>query len=231
MVRPVNILIAEDEKDIRELLILHLSKDGYNVLEAENGVEAIKIFKANKIDLAILDVMMPLLDGISVLKSIREESTIPVMFLTARGEDTDKILGLGLGADDYMVKPFSPLELTARVQAQLRRYHKYTATVSKDELKFGELVLNRDKFTVYKNDNEVELNAKEFKILEFLMENKGRVFTKKKLYEAVWEEPYFGDDNTIMVHISHIREKIEEDAKVPKYLKTIRGIGYKFENQ
>jgi DNA-binding response OmpR family regulator len=227
----VNILIAEDEKDIRELLILHLSKDGYNVLEAENGVEAIKIFKANNIDLAILDVMMPLLDGISVLKKIREESTIPVMFLTARGEDTDKILGLGLGADDYMVKPFSPLELTARVQAQLRRYHKYTATVSKDELKFGELVLNRDKFTVYKNDNEVELNAKEFKILEFLMENKGRVFTKKKLYEAVWEEPYFGDDNTIMVHISHIREKIEEDAKVPKYLKTIRGIGYKFENQ
>jgi DNA-binding response OmpR family regulator len=226
----VNILIAEDEKDIRELIRLHLSKDGYDIFEAENGVEAIKIFKANKIDLAILDVMMPLLDGIVVLKSIREDSNIPVMFLTARGEDTDKILGLGLGADDYMVKPFSPLELTARVQAQLRRYYKYTVTTNKEELRLGEFILNRENFTLHKNHEEIELNAKEFKILEFLMENKGKVFTKKKLYEAVWEEPYFGDDNTIMVHISHIREKIEEDARTPKYLKTIRGIGYKLEN-
>lgn len=226
----MNILIAEDEKDIRDLVSLHLSKDDYKVFEAENGIEAINIFESNKIDLAILDVMMPKLDGFAVIKKIRESSTIPVIFVTARDEDMDKILGLGLGADDYMVKPFSPLELTARVQAQLRRYYKYTNSQNIIELILGDLNLDKESCTLHKGKNRVELNAKEFKILEFLMENKGKVFTKKQLYEKVWEEPYYGDDNTIMVHISHLRDKIEDDPKNPKYLKTIRGIGYKIEN-
>jgi DNA-binding response OmpR family regulator len=230
VVKTLNILIAEDEKDIRDLVSLHLSKDDYKVFEAENGIEAINIFESNKIDLAILDVMMPRLDGFAVIKKIRESSTIPVIFVTARGEDMDKILGLGLGADDYMVKPFSPLELTARVQAQLRRYYKYTNTQNITELVLGDLTLDKESCTLHKSQNRVELNAKEFKILEFLMENKGKVFTKKQLYEKVWEEPYYGDDNTIMVHISHLRDKIEDDPKNPKYLKTIRGIGYKIEN-
>lgn len=228
--KTLNILIAEDEKDIRDLVSLHLSKDDYKVFEAENGIEAINIFESNKIDLAILDVMMPRLDGFAVIKKIRESSTIPVIFVTARGEDMDKILGLGLGADDYMVKPFSPLELTARVQAQLRRYYKYTNSQNITELVLGDLTLDKESCTLHKSQNRVELNAKEFKILEFLMENKGKVFTKKQLYEKVWEESYYGDDNTIMVHISHLRDKIEDDPKNPKYLKTIRGIGYKIEN-
>lgn len=230
MVKRLNILIAEDEKDIRDLVSLHLSKDDYKVFEAENGIEAINIFESNKIDLAILDVMMPKLDGFAVIKKIRESSTIPVIFVTARDEDMDKILGLGLGADDYMVKPFSPLELTARVQAQLRRYYKYTNSQNITELVLGDLTLDKESCTLHKVKNRIELNAKEFKILEFLMENKGKVFTKKQLYEKVWEEPYYGDDNTIMVHISHLRDKIEDDPKNPKYLKTIRGIGYKIEN-
>lgn len=226
----MNILIAEDERDIRNLVNLHLSKDGYKIFEAENGLEAINIFEKNNIDLAVLDVMMPIMDGINVLRKIRENSTIPVIFLTARGEESDKILGLGLGADDYIVKPFSPLELSARVQAHLRRYYKYTAEKPIREVIIGDIIINKESYTVYKKNNKVDLNAKEYRILELLMDNPGRVFTKKQIYEEVWGEPFYGDENTIMVHISHLRDKIEEDPKVPKYLKTIRGIGYKVEN-
>lgn len=226
----MNILIAEDERDIRNLVNLHLSKDGYKIFEAENGLEAINIFEKNNIDLAVLDVMMPIMDGINVLRKIRENSTIPVIFLTARGEESDKILGLGLGADDYIVKPFSPLELSARVQAHLRRYYKYTAEKPIREVIIGDITINKESYTVYKKNNKVDLNAKEYRILELLMDNPGRVFTKKQIYEEVWGEPFYGDENTIMVHISHLRDKIEEDPKVPKYLKTIRGIGYKIEN-
>jgi len=226
----VNILIAEDERDIRNLVNLHLSKDGYKIFEAENGFEAINIFEKQHIDLAVLDVMMPIMDGINVLRKIRENSTIPVIFLTARGEESDKILGLGLGADDYIVKPFSPLELSARVQAHLRRYYKYTAEKPIREIIIGDITINKESYTVYKKNNKVDLNAKEYRILELLMDNPGRVFTKKQIYEEVWGEPFYGDENTIMVHISHLRDKIEEDPKVPRYLKTIRGIGYKVEN-
>ncbi|MCY6484851.1 response regulator transcription factor [Clostridium aestuarii] len=225
----MNILIAEDEQDIRELLELHLNKEGYNVFQAEDGFQAVKIFEKNEIDLAILDVMMPKIDGFKVVRRIRESSEIPVIFLTAKGEDTDKILGLGLGADDYIVKPFSPIEVIARVQAQLRRYYKYTNGNMKSKLEVGDLMLDKESCVVYKNDVVLELNPKEYKILEFLMENPGKVYTKKQLYEAVWEEPYYGDDNTIMVHISHIREKVEQDPKTPNYIKTIRGIGYKMD--
>lgn len=225
----MNILIAEDEQDIRELLELHLIKEGYTVYQAEDGIKALSLFKTHHIDLALLDIMMPKMDGFNVLKKIREISEIPVIFLTARDQDTNKILGLGLGADDYIVKPFSPIELIARISAQLRRYYKYTNGHISTKLTVGELVLNKDTFSVSKNNVFLELNPKEYSILEVFMANPGKVYTKKQLYETVWKEAYYGDDNTIMVHISHIRDKIEDNPKVPKYLKTIRGIGYKFE--
>ena len=227
----MNILIAEDEQDIRELLSLQLGKEGYKTFLAEDGLEAMEMFKDNSIDLAILDVMMPRLDGFGVLKAIREISDVPVIFLTARTEDVDKILGLGLGADDYMTKPFNPMEVIARVQAQLRRYYKYSSNSNKvkPDIVAGELRLNKDSCSICKEDVCLELNAKEYKLLELFMENVGKVYTKKQLYETVWEDDYYGDDNTIMVHVSHLREKIEDNPKSPRYLKTVRGIGYKFE--
>lgn len=225
----MNILIAEDDNDIRDLIKLHLSKDDYTVFLAEDGKKAMDIFDSEDIDLAVLDIMMPYIDGFNLLTHIRQTSEIPVIFLTARGEDGDKILGLGLGADDYIVKPFSPIELTARIQAQLRRYYKYSTGKIKNTATLGDLTLDKTSCEILKNNVPLELNAKEFKILELLIENPGRVYTKKQLYETIWEETYYGDDNTIMVHISHIRDKIEDDPKKPQYLKTIRGIGYKME--
>lgn len=225
----LNILIAEDEQDIRDLIELHLTMEEYTVFKAEDGVEALNILKNTPIDLAILDVMMPKLNGFSLLKEIRNISEIPVIFLTARDEDTDKILGLGLGADDYMTKPFSPLELMARIQAQLRRYYKYSDKKSRVNFTVGDLVLDKESCSISKDNNPLDFNAKEYKILELLMENPGRVYTKKQLYELVWKDTYYDDDNTIMVHISHIRDKIEDNPRSPKYLKTIRGIGYKLE--
>jgi DNA-binding response OmpR family regulator len=228
----LNILIAEDENDIRNLLKLQLEQEGYTVFAAKDGIEALEIMQSNVIDLAILDVMMPRLDGFNLLRKIRETSKIPVIFLTARGDDMDKILGLGIGADDYLVKPFSMAELLARVGAQLRRNHEYSSqkpqTFSKIE--YGSLCLDREACCVYKDDILVELNAKEYLLLKYLMENPERVFTKKQLYTAVWNEDIYYDDNTIMVHISHLRKKIE-DPKNPEYIKTIRGIGYKFHKQ
>lgn len=226
----MNILIAEDEQDICELMALHLTKEGFNVFKTFDGMSAIETFRNNNIDLAILDVMMPIMDGFSVLKNIRETSEIPVIMVTARGEDTDKIAGLNLGADDYVVKPFSAMLLIARVNAQLRRYYKFTNGKGKNILYVGDLSLCRDSCALCKNDAPIELNAKEYKIMELLMENPGKVYTKKQIYEQVWKDTYYGDDNTIMVHISHIREKIEDNPREPKYLKTIRGIGYKLES-
>jgi DNA-binding response OmpR family regulator len=225
----MNILIAEDDNDIRELIKLHLSKEDYTVFLAEDGKKAIDIFDTNDIDLAVLDIMLPFVDGFNILRHIRNTSEIPVIFLTARGNDEDKILGLGLGGDDYMVKPFSPIELTARIQAQLRRYYRYATGKQNDRIVLGYLILDKTSCEVLRNNIPLELNAKEFKILELLIENPGKVYTKKQIYETIWEDTYYGDDNTIMVHISHIRDKIEEDPKKPQYLKTIRGIGYKME--
>ena len=225
----MNILIVEDEQDIRELLEIHLAKEGYAIFTAEDGEQAIDIFQNRDIDIALLDVMIPKIDGFKVLKKIRETSEIPVIFITAREEESDKILGLGLGADDYVIKPFSPIEIIARVNAQLRRYYKYSNKTHKTEIIIGELMLDKESCTIYKNSTEVALNPKEYRLLQFILENPGKVYTKKQLYEIVWENPYYGDSNTIMVHISHIREKIEDDPKNPNYLKTIRGIGYKME--
>lgn len=226
----MNILVAEDEKDIRNLLKLNLEQQGYRVHAAKDGMEALDILQKEKIHLAVLDVMMPRLDGFNLLRKIREDSTLPVIFLTARGEDMDKVLGLGLGADDYLVKPFNMAELIARVGAQLRRNHEYALQnrAASCKITYGSLVLDKDACCVYKDGAAIELNAKEYKLLDYLMENPERVFTKKQLYKAVWDEDAYYDDNTIMVHISHIRNKIETDPKNPEYIKTIRGIGYKF---
>ncbi len=226
----MNILLAEDEKDIRDLLQLHLIKVGYTPFLAKDGEEAIKLFKEEEIHLALLDVMMPKIDGFRVLQYIRETSNIPILLITARVEDEDKILGLGLGADDYIPKPFSPLEVVARIKAQLRRYNLYGANeFSGKIIKIGDLKLDEEKYCIYKNGEELSLNAKEFKLLAYFMENPGRVFTKKQIYEAIWEDYYAEDANTIMVHISHLRDKIEDNPKDPKYIKTIRGIGYRME--
>ena len=223
------ILVVEDEKDIRDLVELHLNEEGFSVIKAENGLEALRLFSAQTFDLILLDIMMPKLDGFNTARKIRESSEVPIIFLTARGDDMDKVLGLGLGADDYIVKPFSPAELVARVQAQLRRYKKYVSWSREKEITIGRLRLDKDSCLLYKDGGPISLNAKEYKIIELFMENAGKVFTKKQIYEQVWEEPFYSDDNTVMVHISYLREKMEDDPKNPAYLKTIRGIGYKLE--
>ncbi|MBS4538797.1 response regulator transcription factor [Clostridium sp. D2Q-11] len=226
----MNILVAEDEGDIRELIVDQLKSEGYTVYPAKNGIEALEIFNSEDINLAILDVMMPKLDGFNLLRKIRSKSYIPVIFLTARGEEMDKVLGLELGADDYLIKPFSIAELKARINSQLRRTTIYNSESKtyKEYIKCGDLTLDKDACCLYKKGQEIILNAKEYLLLSYLMERSGKVFTKKQLYEAVWEEDYFFDNNTVMVHISYIRNKIEDDPKNPQYIQTIRGIGYKF---
>ncbi|MBU4540374.1 MAG: response regulator transcription factor [Acetobacterium sp.] len=226
----MNVLVAEDEKDIRNLLKLHLEENGYTVFAAIDGIEALAIFKNNAIDLGIFDVMMPRLDGFNLLRKIRESSQMPVIFLTARENEMDKVLGLGLGADDYLVKPFSMAELIARVGAQLRRNYEYSDNnpFRKSQLNVGSLSLDQDGCCVYVDGTLVELSAKEYLMLQFLMKNPDKVFTKKQLYRQVWEEDLYYDDNTIMVHISRLRNKIEAEPRNPVYIKTIRGIGYKF---
>lgn len=228
----MSILIAEDEKDIRELLKLNLKREGYSVICAKDGKEAYELFCSHKIELGIFDVMMPFLDGLNLLRKIRETSTVPVIMLTARGEDTDKVIGLGLGADDYLVKPFSMTELLARVAAILRRSLEYSAPKAAEvRIRIGELTLDTDACRAVKNGRSIELNAKEYLLLKFFMENPGRVFTKKQLYNAVWQDDYLYDDNTIMVHISRIRNKIETNPQSPDYIKTVKGIGYKFSKE
>ena len=230
------ILIADDDRDIIEILKLYLENEGYTVMEAVDGNIAWKIIKDNSIDIAVIDIMMPELDGFQLVKRIRGEYSLPVIILSARGGDNDKILGLGLGADDYMAKPFNPLELVARVQAQMRRFYKLNSSSLKKEEKserivIGDITLDKSSCTLYCKNKECSLTSTEFKIICYLIEQPGRVFTKGQIFEHVWGEYFQGDDNTIMVHISNIREKIEDDPRNPTYLKTIRGLGYRFEKK
>jgi len=225
----LNIMIAEDEIDLQNLLKINLQDAGYTVFTASDGIEALSVMKDHAIDLAVLDVVMPKLDGFNLLRKIRETSKIPVIFLTARNDDMDKILGLGLGADDYMIKPFSPSELIARVGAQLRRYNEYSSDKQNStKIEIRDLILDKDSCLLYKGGQATQLNAKEYKLLLYFMTSPDKVFTKKQLYKAVWDDEFYYDDNTVMVHISHLRNKIESDPKNPQYIKTIRGIGYKF---
>lgn len=220
------ILIAEDEADIRKLLRLYLESEGFGVIEAENGEEAISVAHACKPDMAIL-VMMPKSDGFAVTQALRKDSDIPILIVSARSQDNDKILGLNLGADDYISKPFNALEVVARVKAQLRRSQRFLVL----ELSVNGLVLNTSTCSVTKNGEPVSLTPTEYKLLLALMKSPGRIFTKVQLIEAVNGEYFENDDNTIMVHISKLREKIEDDSRKPARLITVRGLGYRFEKK
>lgn len=226
-----NILVCDDDKEIVKAIEIYLSDEGYNVLKAENGKKALDILKNNQVHLAILDIMMPEMDGMEVLEKIREKDSIPVIMLSAKSEDEDKINGLNLGADDYITKPFNSVELIARVNANIRRYTSLgTIENSKTTYKTGDLILNDDLKSVSANGKDIKLTATEYNILKFLLKNKGKVFSIEEIYKSVWNEECYGAENIIAVHIRHIREKIEINPKEPKYLKVIWGIGYKIEN-
>lgn len=227
-----NILVCDDDKEIVEAIEIYLTKEGYNILKAYNGEEALKIVENNEIHLIILDIMMPKINGIQVASKIRENKAIPIIMLSAKSEDYDKINGLNTGADDYVTKPFNPLELIARVNSQIRRYTSLGSITQKQEniYKTGNLEINDDTKEVFVDENKIKLTPTEYNILKFLTKNKGRVFSINQIYENVWEDEAYGAENIIAVHIRHIREKIEINPKEPKYLKVIWGIGYKIEN-
>ncbi|MGL4451794.1 MAG: response regulator transcription factor [Sarcina sp.] len=225
------ILIAEDNQEIIDVLALYLENDGFQVLEVNNGEDALEIINKNKVDLAILDIMMPKMNGYNLTKKIREFSDIPIIILSAKNQDSDKILGLNIGADDYLTKPFNPLEIIARVKANLRRYNMVNGEKNKvSKLIVGELELNLDTYKMTKAGEEISLTPTEYKILTLLMKSPGRIYTKVQIYENINGDYFEADDNTLMVHISKIREKIEDEPKKPKYIKTVRGLGYKIES-
>lgn len=221
------ILIADDEKEILEICEMFLTKEGFNVIKAQNGQEAINYFKNEKIDLVILDIMMPKITGIQVLEYIRKNSAVPVIFLTAKNQDYDKIIGLKSGADDDITKPFNPLELAARVEACLRRAYMFKTEHKEEVLKNGQITVYPKESKVMVLDKEIKLTATEYKLLKLFISHCGQVFTKKQIFEALREEEYLADDNVIMVHISNLRNKIKDDCKHPVYIKTIKGLGYK----
>jgi len=225
-----NILICDDERDIRNALKIYLTAEGYGVLEAANGQEALNCVKSNEVHLVLMDVMMPLMDGVMATQRLRQESNIPVILLTAKSEDTDKILGLTVGADDYVTKPFNPMEVLARVKAQLRRYaylggmRQRTVT-----LRVGDIELDDDAKTVKLSGAELPLTPTEYDILKLLMESPGKVFPSKEIYRRIWNDAPLGAEGTIAVHVRHIREKLEIDPANPRYLKVVWGKGYKLE--
>ena len=225
------ILIAEDDEDIIGLLKLYLEKDGYELILANDGEEAFDKVLQNDISLAILDIMMPKMNGYELTKKLREITQIPILILSAKNQDSEKILGLDLGADDYLTKPFNPLEVLARVRSLLRRSYEFKIeNVEKNNIiTLGEITLDDNARIIRKNGEEIQFTATEYKILALLMKKPGRVFTKAQIYECINGEYYQSDDNSLMVHIYRIREKIEVDSKNPIYVKTVRGLGYKFE--
>ena len=225
----MKLLLVEDDTEISEMLRNFLEAESFDVDAAFDGECAIRIFEENQYDLVILDLMLPVLNGLEVIKRIRKQSIVPILILSAKDKDTDKILGLGLGADDYITKPFSPTEVLARVKANLRRTMQYAQTGPEvlPTLCTGELELNQENHIVKKNGAEIELTAKEYEILRLLLQNPQKVYTKAQLYEMVWQEDYMGDENAVNVHISRLRTKIEEDPRNPRYISTVWGIGYK----
>ena len=221
------VLIVDDERNIVELLKYNLKKEGYEVIVAYDGAEAIRLTREEKPDIIILDIMMPEMGGIEVCKTIRQESWIPIIMLTARGEEIDKVLGLEIGADDYVTKPFSPRELMARIKAILRRTKG--KSMEKEELHFKDITINLIKHEVWIRGEKIDLKPKEFDLLKLLATNAGKVFTRDFLLEQLWGYDYLGDTRTVDVHIRRLRQKIEDVASNPKYLKTVHGIGYKFQ--
>lgn len=228
----MNILVCDDDKEIVRAIGIYLKNEGYRVLEAYDGIEALDILRKEEIHLIIMDIMMPRMDGMQATVRIREEKNIPIIMLSAKSEDYDKIGGLGAGADDYVTKPFNPMELIARVKSQLRRYTtlgSMNQPRNEKTLQSGGLILNDDTKEVTVDGTEVRLTPTEYRILALLTANAGRVYTIYQIYDAVWEEPAFNPENTVAVHIRHIREKIEINPKEPRYLKVVWGTGYKIE--
>ncbi|MBO5373496.1 MAG: response regulator transcription factor [Lachnospiraceae bacterium] len=225
------ILVCDDDKEIVEAIEIYLQQEGYEVYKAYDGEQAIEMLKNTKPDLLIMDVMMPRLDGIRATLRIREESSIPIIILSAKSEDSDKILGLNIGADDYLTKPFNPLELMARVKSQIRRYTKLgnATETSQTIYQTGGLVVNDDLKEVTVDDEPVKLTPIEYNILLLLMKNPGKVFSISQIYESIWNAEAIGADNTVAVHIRHIREKIEINPKEPRYIKVVWGVGYKID--
>ena len=228
--RMAKILICDDEKDIVNALKIYLSDPDYRIYEAYDGRQALTIIENEDIDLVLLDIMMPVMDGIETLAKIREEYNLPVILLTAKSEDTDKILGLNVGADDYITKPFNPLEVSARVHSQLRRYLKLGSGIVKQEsFVIGGIELDDARKEVSVDGHPVSLTPKEYEILKFLMANPDHVYSPKEIYSRIWKEKPYGADNTVAVHIRHLREKIEIDPAEPRYIKVVFGQGYKIE--
>lgn len=228
----MNILVCDDDKEIVRAIGIYLKNEGYRVLESYDGIEALDILRKEEVHLIIMDIMMPRMDGMQATVRIREEKNIPIIMLSAKSEDYDKIGGLGAGADDYVTKPFNPMELIARVKSQLRRYTTLgSMNQPRNEKTFqsGGLILNDDTKEVTVDGTEVRLTPTEYRILALLTANAGRVYTIYQIYDAVWEEPAFNPENTVAVHIRHIREKIEINPKEPRYLKVVWGTGYKIE--
>ena len=227
-----NILVCDDDKEIVDAIEIYLSQDGYKIYKAYDGEQAIQILDKEEIHLLIMDIMMPKLDGIRATLKIREYSSIPIIILSAKSEDTDKILGLNIGADDYICKPFNPLELVARVKSNLRRYTSLGSLTGENKAIYqvGGLILNDDIKQVTVDDEPVKMTPIEYNILLLLMKNQGRVFSINQIYESIWNEDAIGADNTVAVHIRHIREKIEINPKEPRYLKVVWGVGYKIED-
>lgn len=229
--KKLNILVCDDDKEIVEAIEIYLQQEGYQVFRAYDGEDALKILKEEEIHLLIIDVMMPKLDGIRATLKIREESSIPIIILSAKSEDTDKILGLNVGADAYITKPFNPLELVARVKSQLRRYTKLGNAAENGQAVYqvGGLAINDELKEVTVDGEIVKLTPIEYNILLLLMKNQGKVFSINQIYENIWNEDAIGADNTVAVHIRHIREKIEINPKEPRYLKVVWGVGYKID--
>lgn len=223
------ILVVDDEQNILDLVVYNLQAAGYKTITAEDGKEAIEKARTGQPDLIILDVMLPEMDGFEILSTIRKETQVPVIMLTAKKEEIDKVLGLEMGADDYLTKPFSPRELTARVKAILRRSGESEAKTTQSIIVNGKLRIDTIKHQVFYGDKEVDLTAKEFDLLKLLITSPGRVFSRESLLQNLWDYDYYGDTKTIDVHIRHLRMKIEEDPANPKFIKTVRGVGYKFQ--
>lgn len=225
------IMVVDDEADILDLLEKALNIEGFNhIIKVDNGLEAVSACKEDKPDVIILDVMLPDIDGYEVCKQIRQFSHCPILFLSSKNDELDKILGLAVGGDDYVTKPFSPKEVAYRVKAQLRRTEYKQKPEAEQSIHIGALKIQPDSCQVIKDDKEIELTAREFEILKYLAENKGRVISRERLYETIWGEDSFGCDNTVMVHIRHLREKIEDNPNDPKYIITMKGLGYKLVN-
>lgn len=228
------ILIAEDDNDIVEILRLYLENEGFDLVICNDGQEAFSEFEKTEVDMALLDIMMPKMNGYELIKKVRETSNIPIIVMSAKNMDSDKILGLTLGADDYLTKPFNPLEVVARIKSQLRRYYEFNASPAEEAVNVvtvGELELDTSNLCVNKNGKPINLTPTEYKIISLMMKTPGKIFTKMQIFENINGDYYESDDNTLMVHISKIRDKIEDDPKNPIYLKTVRGLGYKIEKR